>query len=385
MASKALSRRLLAPGVKSLRAHLQSELTNLRQTPVLVISSEVGASSSTKIKPVADSCQWVKLTLAQQFSMRTVPTTISSAVPTRDSLEQTLELMQRTGAASVVSVGSGAAMDLGKAVQTTLDNNKKSDKETPLILVPTTFGGVLASGASHSLFLDNEEETLVPFPQSHQAMEDTIDDSNNTGRATIATLEPGKYMEPMDATKFDELLYAVAAILLDASLRESSHPSLPMLLQNTTDLISHRKNNHEIDAASLIPLLYQSAGLLSYGLGDGFEEEDNRSITIALASSLIPTLFPETHPTSFLASLAPGICHLLHEQNSDNAGALVGALQERFVVQPPPSLVPVDESLQGFSVPDMALSHIQANQAVWKPADVSDDVFVQVLQHCIKQ
>ena len=192
-------------------------------------------------------------------------------------------------------------------------------------------------------------------------------------------------MEPMDATKFDELLYAVAAILLDASLRESSHPSLPVLLQNTTDLISHRKNNHEMDTASLIPLLYQSAGLLSYGLGDGFEEEDNRSITIALASSLIPTLFPETHPTSFLASLAPGICHLLNEQNSDSVGALVGALQERFVVQPPPSLVPVDESLQGFSVPDMALSHIQANQAVWKPADVSDDVFVQVLQHCIKQ
>ncbi len=385
--SVTLSRRLLAPGVKSLRAHLQSELTNLRQTPVLVISSEVGASSSTKIKPVADSCQWVKLTLAQHFSMRTVPTTISSAVPTRDSLEQTLELMQRTGAASVVSVGSGAAMDLGKAVQATLENDQKSEKKTPLILVPTTFSGVLASGASHSLFLDNEEETLVPFPQSHQAIVDTVDGSDNSSHAIVSTLEPEKYMEPIDATKVDELLYAVAAILLDASLRESSHPSLPMLLQNTTNLISQQRDNDEMDATSLIPLLYQSAGLLSYGLGDGFEEEDNRSITIALASSLIPTLFPETHPTSFLASLTPGICHLLTEQQSENEPLeeLVNALQEQFEMKPPPSLVPVDESLQGFSVPDMALSHIQANQAVWKPADVSDDIFVQVLQHCMKQ
>ena len=382
--SSTLSRRLLAPGVKSLRAHLQSELPNLRQTPVLVISSEVGASASTKIKPVADSCQWVKLTLAQQFSMRTVPTTISSAVPTKDSLEQTLELMQRTGAASVVSVGSGAAMDLGKAVQTTLENDEKSEKKTPLILVPTTFSGVLASGSSHSLFLDNEEETLVPFPQRHQAILDTSDDGSNSSRATISTLEPEKYMEPMDATKFDQLLYAIAAILLDASLRESSHPSLPVLLQNTTNLI---KNNNEMDATSLIPMLYESAGLLSYGLSDGFEEEDNRSITIALASSLIPTLFPETHPTSFLAILAPGLCHLLTEQTSDHEplGELVTALQERFERKPPPSLVPVDESLQGFSVPDMALSHIQANQAVWKPADVSDEIFVQVLQHCMKQ
>lgn len=379
-----LSRRLLAPGVKSLRAHLQSELPNLRQTPVLVISSEVGASASTKIKPVADSCQWVKLTLAQQFSMRTVPTTISSAVPTKDSLEQTLELMQRTGAASVVSVGSGAAMDLGKAVQATLENDEKSEKKTPLILVPTTFSGVLASGASHSLFLDNEEETLVPFPQSHQAIVDTGDENDSSSHATISTLEPEKYMEPMDATKFDQLLYAVAAILLDASLRESSHPSLPTLLQNTTNLI---KDNTEMDATSLIPMLYQSAGLLSYGLSDGFEEEDNRSITIALASSLIPTLFPETHPTSFLASLTPGLCHLFTEQTSDSEPLreLVTALQDRFERKPPPSLVPVDESLQGFSVPDMALSHIQANQAVWKPADVSDEIFVQVLQHCMKQ
>jgi hypothetical protein len=110
--SSALSRTLLAPGVNGLRSYLESEIGVLRQTPVLLISSEAGASSP-KLKPVADSCRWIKLTTAQKFAMRTVPTTISSAFPTKDALEQTLELMQRTGASSVVSVGSGAAMDLG--------------------------------------------------------------------------------------------------------------------------------------------------------------------------------------------------------------------------------------------------------------------------------
>jgi hypothetical protein len=410
-----ISRNLLAPGVKSLRSYLQSELDVLRRSPVLLISSEAGtaveSSSTNNIKAVADSCQWVKFTLGQQFSMRTVSTTISSAFPTKDSLEQTLELMQRTGASSVVSVGSGAAMDLGKAVQANLvgsSSGTDTKNNTPLILVPTTHSGVLAAGASHSLFLDAEEDTLVPLPQSHQGILAAQPDGTCT-HATVSTLEPQKYMDPMDADKFDVLLYAVSAILLDAGLRKSTDLSLPILLQDTINLISLRNNVNNNDSevksselmklsSPLINLLYQSAGLLSYGLSDGFEEEDNRSITIALGSSLIPTLFPETHPMSFIASLAPGICHFYSEQqqtqNIDNDDAndkllraLVDRLQDQFSggnMLSPPSLVPRDESLQGFSVPDMALSHIQTNQAVWEPLDFPDDVLVQVLQHCMK-
>jgi len=135
-----VGRKLLAPGIKNLKSYLQSELNVLRWAPVLLISSNAGASSS-KLKPVADSCQWVQFTLGQQFSMRTVPTTISLAFPTKDSLDQTLELMQRTGASSVVSVGSGAAMDLGKAVQATLGSSTDAEK-TPIILVPTTWPAI---------------------------------------------------------------------------------------------------------------------------------------------------------------------------------------------------------------------------------------------------
>ena len=54
-------------------------------------------------------------------------------------------------------------------------------------------------------------------------------------------------------------------------------------------------------------------------------------------------------------------------------------------MRPPPSLVPRDESLQGFTIPDIALSHIQSNQVAWKPIDVPDDVMLQVLQHSLKE
>jgi len=275
-----VGRKLLAPGIKNLKSYLQSELNVLRWAPVLLISSNAGASSS-KLKPVADSCQWVQFTLGQQFSMRTVPTTISLAFPTKDSLDQTLELMQRTGASSVVSVGSGAAMDLGKAVQATLGSSTDA-KKTPLILVPTTYGGVLAAGVSHSLFLDGDEETLVPLPRSHQEIISTPDDAS-THNATVSTLEPQKYMEHLDTGNFDVLLYAVSVILLDAGLRKRTHLSLPTLLQDTIDLISLRKNrdasseesdNEElmVSIPSLTNLLFQSAGLLLYGLSNGFEE-----------------------------------------------------------------------------------------------------------------
>ena len=46
-----------------------------------------------------------------------------------------------------------------------------------------------------------------------------------------------------------------------------------------------------------------------------------------------------------------------------------------------PTLIVQDESLKGFSIPDMALSHIQSNQTVWNCYDVPDDTLLEVLQH----
>mmetsp|Transcript_52377 Transcript_52377/g.56831 ORF Transcript_52377/g.56831 Transcript_52377/m.56831 type:complete len:413 (+) Transcript_52377:35-1273(+) len=401
-----ISRNLLKPGIISLRTHIQSELSDLRRAPILLITSR--SQSSPNLKTVSDSCQLIQFTFGQQFCLRTVPTVISSAFPTKESLQETLELMRRTGASTVVSVGSGAAMDLAKAVQANHEEKRNNGvNNNRLILVPTTYGGVLAAGSSHSLLLDNENETLVPYPRNNQ----NIDTGNIPAITTVSTLDYNKYMEPVNDAKFDELLYAVSAILLDSGLRKRSHPTLSMLLQKTIDLISLRNNNSWSDntncseattttlseAMPLITnLLYQSAGLLSCGIGAGDFEEDDRSITIALGSSLIPTIFPETHPLSFIAGLIPGLCHYhsdistRDQSNTDvkkRLQKLVELLQQRPPeggMNPPPSLETRDESLKGFSIPDMALSHIQSNQAVWEPFDVPDDVLMNVLQHSLK-
>ncbi|MGK3735521.1 MAG: hypothetical protein ACI90V_002362 [Bacillariaceae sp.] len=402
--SNRVSRTLLSPGITSLRKYLKSELNDLRRAPILLIASS-STSESVNLKSVTDSCQWMKFTLGQEFRLRTIPTTISSAFPTKESLQETMELMRRTGASTVVSVGSGAAMDLAKAVQTDLEEKRNDDDDDDggynsnrMILVPTTYSGILAAGTSHSLLLDNDEETLVPYPRNYQ----NIDVGSRV--TTVGTLDIKNYMEPVDDAKFDVLLYAVSAILLDAGLRKSSHPNLLKLLHKTIDLITLRNSNSNKDMTTLseaIPeltnLLYQSGGLISYGLGSGDLEEDDRSVTIALGSSLIPTIFPETHPISFIAGLVPGLCHYhsctstgdhINDDVKEQLQKLVEILQQRPSeegMHPPPSLSTKDESLQGFSIPDMALSHIQSNQHTWKPLDVPDDVLMNVLQHSLKK
>ena len=403
--SNHVSRTLLSPGIKSLRKYLKSEINDLRRAPILLIASS-STSESVNLKSVADSCQWMKFTLGQEFRLRTIPTTISSAFPTKESLQETMELMRRTGASTVVSVGSGAAMDLAKAVQAELerkhsedDGGKHSNSSNRMILVPTTYSGILAAGTNHSLLLDNDEETLVPYPRNHQ----NVDVGSRV--TTVGTLDINNYMEPVDDAKFDVLLYAVSAILLDAGLRMSSHPDLLMLLHKTIDLITLRNNNSNKNTTTtlsetipeLTNLLYQSGGLISYGLGSGALEEDDRSITIALSSSLIPTIFPETHPISFIAGLVPGLCHYHssastgdHSNNDiqEQLHKLVEILQQQPSedgMHPPPSLSTKDESLQGFSIPDMALSHIQSNQHACTPLDVPDDVLMNVLQNSLKK
>jgi hypothetical protein len=402
--SNHVSRTLLSPGITSLRKYLKSEINDLRRAPILLIASS-STSESVNLKSVADSCQWMKFTLGQEFRLRTIPTTISSAFPTKESLQETMELMRRTGASTVVSVGSGAAMDLAKAVQADLEEKRSDDdggnssNSNRMILVPTTYSGILAAGTSHSLLLDNDEETLVPYPRNYQ----NIDVGSRV--TTVGTLDIKNYMESVDDAKFDLLLYAVSAILLDSGLRKSSHPNLLMLLHKTIDLITLRNNNSNKDTTTtlsetipeLTNLLYQSGGLISYGLGSGDLEEDDRSITIALSSSLIPTIFPETHPISFIAGLVPGLCHYYscastgdHRNNDveEHLLKLVEILQQQPSedgMHPPPSLSTKDESLQGFSIPDMALSHIQSNQHTCKPLDVPDDVLMNVLQHSLKK
>jgi hypothetical protein len=204
-----------------------------------------------------------------------------------------------------------------------------------------------------------------------------------------------KYMEPLDDTKYNINLYACTAIVLDAVYRKSTNPILgsliDTLIQELSDQNQPSSSSSSSKLLSITKLLYDSGSVLSYGLMN-----DDRSIPIALASSLIPRLFPEMHPLSFFASLVPGLCHVVQKQkqsttttrgnsnnnNNQQIDLLISILREensRTLPLQLPTLIVQDESLKGFSIPDMALSHIQSNQAVWNCYDVPDDTLLEVL------
>jgi hypothetical protein len=359
---------------------VQSQLDSMRQAPVLLISSET-AGTSKAVKQVADACQFVRLTLGQQFGLRIVDTKVSSTFPTLKDVDQRLELMQRTGAASIVAVGSGAAMDLAKAIQNQNDTASKG-----LLVVPATFGAVLASGANHALLLDTVEETLVPSPQHSQNWEANVVhggfDLDSISTATIVScLDARKYMEPLDQCR-STMLYAAAAILLDAGMQPMPHPSLSTLLDSTFELLSSKEENNNNDLA-ITNLLFQSANLLSYGL-PGVAQNSDRSISMALLASLLPTIFPHTHPMTFLASLVPGFCHVL-KTSQPSAQPQLQQLVDILEKQQMPLLpkVVVHDQYEGFSIPDMALSCMESNQQVWNCLDATPELLLTVLQHSL--
>jgi hypothetical protein len=262
-------------------------------------------------------------------------------------------------------------MDLAKA----LHHGEKGLSLEHIILDPSTYAVVLASSSSHSLFLDPVEETLVPIPK---------DDKTTTNNCTTTTIVPldSKYIAPIDNSS--HVLYASLALILDACYRKSDNLHLPQLLQTVSDLLDDDEKK-ELSHDKAMELLYESGRLVSYGLG-----REDRSTPIALAASLIPQLFPHVHVLTFLASLLPGLCHQCSASSSEDDAAIRHVVERILVraasseVHAFPQLTVADETLEGFSVPDMALSHIRSNQTVWNSLDVPDSTLTEILQYSLK-
>jgi hypothetical protein len=375
-------------GVTQFQRVVQSQLDLLQQAPILMISSETASSTSynNPIKQVANACQLVRFTLGQLFGLRTVETKVSSVFPTVQDVDQRLDLMQRTGASSVVAVGSGAAMDLAKAI--VKKQQAEQNSSNLLLLVPATHGAMLASGASHSLLLDSVEEKLVPIPRGNFDCVATVEDCadydfcNSSTMTMVAPLETNQYMEPMKGERLSNLLQSVATLLLDAGMQKTTNPSLPFLLDSTIQLLSTSTDNNGNIENVTAKLLFQSANLLSYGL-PGANNKD-RSIPLALMASLLPTIFPQTHPITFLARLVPGLCHVLNTTNKNKRDlpqltVLMDVLEnQRQQLRLPPILV--HDQYKGFSIPDMAVSCIESNQQLWNCLDADMDTLMTVLQ-----
>ena len=410
-----------ATGMAYLRSFLQSKRSELARAPILVIASDVVSSSSSTKDPLQQSpqpavqqaIQHVQFTLAQQLGLRTVSSTISSAFPTLEDVESKLELARRTGADStnaIVAVGSGAAMDLAKAVIHNSSSSSRgggSDSSPLVIMVPATYPACWACGSSHSLLLDSTEGAILPYPP----MKGT-NDKNYVNNMIIAPLE-SKFVSPLIMSKEAALqvVYAATSIALDSWYRNKKSKNNPQqeqllnliskintILDGNAD--STGGDNNVTPHEALMEISYQAGSLMSFGL-DTVTNSD-RSSPLALATSLLAQdVFPPYNILTYYASLLPGMCQIVieDEQQYDNDDALVQqvtALVQRILssmaggdgsqtpkLPKPPQLIVRDE-YKGFSVPDMTLSHIHANQALWNCLDVNDTTLIRILQHSIQ-
>ena len=420
----------------SFRKYVQSNLTELQQAPILIITSSAPeTSSSPSNNNHIDSCQKkVNHVLAQQFGLRTVTGSgIASAVPlafSKDTASSNKydDIIRRTGARHVIGVGSGPAIDLAKSI-VALHRGDGDDSPTSLLgltLVPCTVGALVASSMrpTCSLLLDPDEDTLVPFPPTPSSF--------NTG--TII---------PMTETSGNEMataLYVSISFILDAYYQQSQQPDLPEMAQKATDLLlllgpaastQDQEQYFQQRQQEILDLLVQSTYLVSYGLGEQQEQdkratneysqqnkkppsilETKRSIPLALAASMIPRLFPTTPMMDFFAGVVPGMWHLLKSSghvvsgdgmiNNHESKELVGlvkSLEEIYGQSSastgptnsststlfPPVLKLTDTSLDGFSIGDMAISHILDNQSAWPKQlnDHPDQVLLHVLEKSV--
>ena len=180
------------------------------------------------------------------------------------------------------------------------------------------------------------------------------------------------------------VVYASLAIALDAIYRQSHNPLALEVFQKASAALdaSPQTLTHE----SVMELLYQAGTLISYGL-----DREDRSTPMALASSLIPRIFPHVHALTFLASMVPGLCRVMEGDNIHYSSYDVSVqtwiqkmLQDNNNDDIPQLTVTSDE-FKGFSIPDMALSHIRTNQALWNSLDVPDSVLTELLAHSLKR
>jgi glycerol dehydrogenase-like iron-containing ADH family enzyme len=156
---------------------------------------------------------------------------------------------------TILAVGSGAAMDLTKAVL-----QKGYGKG---ILVPSTYGAIIASTSSHAMLLDTTEDALV--------VPDNSLESNNT----TVIIENDELAE----THGNDAAWACMVMGMDSLYRRPDE-----------------------DKSHLPEALASAGRALDYGFNDHL-----RSAPLALATSLIPPCFPSASIFTMLASLLPGI------------------------------------------------------------------------------
>jgi hypothetical protein len=446
------------PKLAGLRRYLEQERAIFAAAPILLIQSQplvvttnVGtstAATNSKKKnkiikneslAVSNACRHVQFLLSQQLGLRTVtvehPT--SYVFPTQVDVDRAMDLCRRVGAETVVGVGSRSAMDLAKAVSMQTQTAQSQSSHNPietnpaastskrgssmnevsfrnLILVPATFGGVLAAAAtSHSLLLDTAEEALTVYPtyqQQQQQQQSLITDVVTT---TSVALEENM----LDGSRRTDALLASIAISLQVLGRkqegaggddnDDAQKAL-WVIQSAVACLNHEsdgtKESSSLSSSSsssssdkhppptnggpeqhdLAVRTVATAGtLISYGL-----QQHDRSLPLALAACLIPKHFSEHNSVTFMASLLPAMLEIYcgttagsteTSKNADNVllslehdDRLMHQLRQHCHVSAP--RIVTTEPIETL------LASVHENQALWNCLDVSDKVLVRALE-----
>lgn len=353
-----MNRHTILSGKNALHKFLQSEQANfLRKAPVLLVSSatpEHAASPHASIPQVDTACRKLKFFTGIEMGLLTVDSHVTSVFPTVENVASTLEIMQRTGASSVIGVGSGAAMDLTKAVL----KERRNDENSHGVLVPSTYGALVASTSQLPLLLDTREEALI-VPNDKTSKETQQEYKNEF--TIITEMDTLADIHQKDVTCAC-LAIAVDAIYRSQTTNNSSSNELAM------DLLDHALGATKEE----FPLLFLDAGRrLDFGVG--VTGSSARSSPLALAASLIPPSFPNVNILTFMASLLPGIVHTMGD----------GSFSYLDVDDAAPSLASFMVHADGAQSVTTLMSHVKSNRALWNCLDVSDDVLEEILHYSL--
>jgi hypothetical protein len=455
------------PKLAGLRNLLEQERSVFAAAPILLIQSQptavrtatatasatTTANKSSTVKKetsvkVSNACRHVQFLLQQQMGLRVVMVEHPCAYtyPTPADVDRAMDLYQRVGAETVVGVGSSAAMDLAKAVSQSMQSSSQSQSSSSqmqnqstettaatrrgrgnnedsvrrnLILVPATYGGVLAAaGSCHSLLLDTKEEALTVYPPyEQQSQQQQSPDNDATAGAGGVTTTSVALEETMldDSRRTHALLASIAIALPLLGRRNSGSRGRPAeqsvqktaleVIQNAVaclTIIHNENSSAENDSAHeytkeqhhdlcLRTVAQAGAGrLMSYGL-----QQQERSLPLALAASLIPNHFSEHHRVTFMASLLPALLDMYCDDRKDstNDSTNIDSTNTPSTLWLDPEWIPqIRRHYQHPTAPRMVttepvevlLASIRENQALWNCLDVRDAVLVRALeQHCL--
>ncbi|GAX25378.1 hypothetical protein FisN_5Lh475 [Fistulifera solaris] len=308
-------------GRKALQNFLQSQKAHFGAAPILIVESK--PLNGVENKQVDEVCRWTRFVLQQQLGFRTVVYHSQHLFPTLSDQQQAFEMASRVGASTVAAVGSGSAMDLGKSMSWAEDR----------ILMPATPTAILAAGSSHSLIYDLAEDTLVPIEQKRGG--------------TIALMHS-------KTDQVQEALYACLAIAIDNFVQGTSRDST--FADDVLRMIKEKTSKVE-DAEDL---LIRSGQSLRYGL-----DENNRSIPLAIVSSLVTNELSSYSAMGVMASLVPSLVNVLPDKYSFDF--------DKELLDAAPRAI-TSSSIESL------LAHIRDNQGATGCYDISEEKLRKVLQ-----